>query len=103
VRGLFRAVRNKNGGKPSTEFFVKYFQQFEKLNPVEKCEIIEEVQIHLQKEYDKNRKLADREYSKTNNEGDWDYRSGYHADEILYSKDRPVEISEQLRRYNNNK
>ena len=103
MKGLFRAVRNKNGGKPSTEFFVKYFQQFEKLNPVEKCEIIEEIQIHLQKEYDNNRKLADLEYSKTNNEGDWDYRSGYHANEILDSKDRQVKISENIRMYNSNK
>jgi hypothetical protein len=55
------------------------------------------------KEYDRNRKLADREYSTTNNEGHWDYRSSYRVDEILYDKKRPIEVSENLKRYNSNK
>mgnify|MGYP003117341836 CR=1 FL=1 len=101
MKGLFRAVFNKNKRKPKERFHIKYFNIFEKLNHDEKCRIIEEIQIHLQKEYDKYRKLADSEYANTNNEGDWDYRSGYHS-EILYDRNRPREISEWLKRYNNN-
>lgn len=100
MKGLFKAVFNKEAYFPRDQFFVEYYKNFEKLNPVDKCEIIEEIQIHLQEEYDRNRKLADREYASTNNEGDFDYRSGYHSGEILYSKNRPIEISEQLRKYN---
>lgn len=103
MKGLFRVIYNSNREKPSEQFFIKYFDRFKKLNAVEKCEIIEEIQIHLQKEYDRNRALADREYSTTNNEVHWDYRSSFGVDEILYDKKRPIEISENLKRYNSNK
>lgn len=100
MKGLFRAVFDKEAYFPKDQFFIKYYKDFEKIKPDEKCRIIEEIQFHLQKDYDRNRKLADREYSNTNNEGDWDYRSGYHSGEILYSKKRPIEISQHLREYN---
>jgi|TARA_R100000482_G_scaffold93724_1_gene39018 hypothetical protein len=103
MKGLFRAVFDKQAYFPKDQFFIKYYKDFEKLEPDEKCRIIEEIQFHLQKEYDRNRKLADREYSTTNNEGHWDYRSSYRVDEILYDKKRPIEVSENLKRYNSNK
>jgi hypothetical protein len=43
------------------QFFIKYFKDFEKLEPDEKCAIIEEIQFHLQKEYDRNAKIYNQQ------------------------------------------
>lgn len=61
MKGLFRAVFTQKPGKPKDQFLIKYFKDFEKLEPDEKCAIIEEIQFHLQKEYDRNAKIYNQQ------------------------------------------
>tara|TARA_B100001939_G_scaffold203034_1_gene174553 strand:+ start:96 stop:287 length:192 start_codon:yes stop_codon:yes gene_type:complete len=61
MKGLFRAVFDKEAYFPKDQFFIKYFKDFEKLEPYEKCAIIEEIQFHLQKEYDRNAKIYNQQ------------------------------------------
>ena len=61
MKGLFRAVFDKEAYFPKDQFFIKYFKDFEKIKPDEKCRIIEEIQFHLQKEYDRNAKIYNQQ------------------------------------------
>ena len=85
MKGLLRAVFNKDARKSKDELFLKHTKFYEKLSAWDKCCIIEQIQAELQKEYDKNSSLYYSNIAKV--EGTViDYRASYHAGRI-YEKD----------------
>ena len=57
MKGLFKCIYDSNEKKPSKIFQLHFFAEFKKLNPQDKCDIIECIQYQLQKEYDINKEI----------------------------------------------
>ena len=57
MKGILRAVFNKDARKEKDRLFIKCTNFYDKLSAWDKCCMIEQIQADLQKEYDKNASL----------------------------------------------
>tara|TARA_R100000655_G_scaffold52345_5_gene90135 strand:- start:3688 stop:3933 length:246 start_codon:yes stop_codon:yes gene_type:complete len=57
MKALFKCVYDSNKKKFSETFQLHFFATFKKLDPQDKCDIIEYIQYQLQKEYDINKEI----------------------------------------------
>ena len=78
MKGLFRAVYNKEGALVSDKYHIEFYNIWDKYDYFDKCCVIEYLQTVLSEEYEKNRELYYKEIEQRN-EGD----SGFHVIEKL--------------------
>tara|TARA_R100000654_G_scaffold61603_1_gene88530 strand:- start:451 stop:717 length:267 start_codon:yes stop_codon:yes gene_type:complete len=81
MKGVLRAVFNKDARKEKDRLFIKCTNFYNKLSAWDKCCMIEQIQADLQKEYDKNASLYYSKIAKVDGQV-IDYRASYEANRV---------------------